>query len=477
MRFAYNEPIIDPAITRFAPSPTGNLHLGGARTALFCSLLSRQSNGKFFLRLEDTDRQRSEERYVTSILEALRWLGLDWDGAIIRQSERNAVYAEAIEQLLERGHAYRCTCSPQRLEELRASLRQRGEKPKYDGHCRAKNITAASAEAIIRFKNPREGEVELYDLVKGKIRVRNVELDDMVLARRDGSATYNLCAVIDDIAMGITHVLRGDDHLINSARQLNLYRALGKNPPAFAHLPMILNKEGRRLSKRDGAEDLLAYRAKLDVLPEALRSYLARLGWSHGDQELFTKAELIKLFDLKNINKSPASYDEQKLLWMNAQFIKKLPMARLKLLVQERLKQSGADMRARADAENLLRYYQQRADSIQIIAREMAIYYQPPRRYDQAGCAKFLNRETPRYLHILNEQLMRLEPWQVESIKNVLAELTAKLGAKFPQLGMPMRLALTGRGSSPPVPDLAFFLGREETCARLRRLRDHLMAP
>lgn len=475
MRTCYNESIIDPAITRFAPSPTGKLHLGGARTALFCFLLSRQSNGKFFLRLEDTDRSRSDEQHVGSILTALRWLGLDWDGEPIRQSARRELYAETLERLLAEGHAYRCTCSPQRLDQLRASLRQRGEKPKYDGHCRTKKI-AAGAPATIRFKNPTAGEVILRDLVKGEVRVANAELDDMVLARSDGSPTYNLGAVVDDLAMGITHVLRGDDHVINSARQLNLYQTLGEKPPVFAHLPMILNQQGERLSKRDAAEDILAYRDTLDILPDALCCYLARLGWSHGDQEIFTRTELIQRFNLQNINKAPARYDEQKLLWMNAQWIKGLPMNELKPLVQERLTQDGINMRTRADVEQLLRYYQQRAERIQTIAHEMLIYYQPP-QYDRLNQARFLNDATPRYLHILADQLMRLESWQVEDIKALLAELASKLGIKFPYLGMPMRLALTGRDRSPPVPDLAFFLGREETCKRLRRLRDHLMAP
>ena len=466
---------MNSVVTRFAPSPTGHLHIGGARTALFCFLFSRRHNGKFLLRLEDTDKKRSKEEYATSILESLRWLGLSWDGEVIRQSERRHIYTDVAGRLLETGHAYGCICPPERLEEIRAKQLKAGEKPKYDGHCRDRNIPASAPGRVLRFRNPQAGQTALKDLVKGEVRVENTELDDMILLRSDGSPTYNLCAVADDIETGVTHVLRGDDHLTNSIRQLCLYAALQQAPPHFAHLPLILNPEGKRLSKRDAAESILAYRDKLHILPEALCCYLARLGWSHKDKEFFDREELIELFGIEAIQKSPAGYDEKKLRRINTLFLKRLSPVRLASLLKEILPLECEALFGRTDAPTLMQYHLERAEDLPGMADELTVYCRQPQEFPNHN--KFIGGETPHYLRTLSEQLGKIQDWRADNIKTTLQLLTEKLGIRYPELGMPLRIALTGKEKSAPTQDIAFFLGKQETCDRLDRLRDRLRPP
>src|SRR3972149_8237399 len=326
---------------RFAPSPTGHLHLGGVRTALFNWLFARHQGAKFILRIEDTDRSRSTEEYIHSILEGLSWLGLDWDEGPYRQTERSGIYRTYAEQLLAEGKAYYCYCSAEELEQKRIAAQKRGQPPKYDGTCRERNTPIPDRVPVIRFKTPQEGEVSFQDIIRGQVTVANSQLDDLILVRSDSTPTYNFVNVVDDITMAITHVIRGDDHLTNTSRQINLYMALGAPMPAFAHLPMILGPDKARLSKRHGAESILTYREK-GYLPEALINYLVRLGWGYGGQEVFSKEELIELFELEKVNKAPAVFNQEKLLWLNNHYIKTGNINRMAELLEHQLKRKGS---------------------------------------------------------------------------------------------------------------------------------------
>ncbi|MGB1581667.1 MAG: glutamate--tRNA ligase, partial [Nevskiales bacterium] len=312
--------------TRFAPSPTGYLHVGGARTALYSWLYARHHGGRFVLRIEDTDRERSTPESIQAILDGMAWLGLDSDAEPVYQTQRFDRYAEVMQKLLDEGKAYRCYCTREEIDEMREQAMARKEKPRYDGRCRDRSEPREGVEPVIRFKNPTEGEVVINDLVRGEIRIRNTELDDLIIARSDGTPTYNFVVVVDDADMGITHVIRGDDHINNTPRQINILEAIGAEPPAYAHLPMILGSDGKRLSKRHGAVSVLAYRDE-GYLPQALLNYLLRLGWSHGDQEVFSREEMIELFDLKAVQKAAASFDPDKLNWLNQQHMMSLPPA------------------------------------------------------------------------------------------------------------------------------------------------------
>lgn len=458
---------MNKVITRFAPSPTGYLHLGSARTALFSYLFSRHHRGKFLLRFEDTDKQRSQQRYVDAILAALQWLGIDWDEEPVYQSRRHSLYHQAIQQLLAEGNAYRCLRTPAELARLREQQLAQGKKPKYDGYYRDKGIGGDAKNFVVRFKNPLKGKTAFNDLIRGTIEIDNEELDDLIIARADGTPTYNLCVVVDDIAMGITHILRGDDHLANSLRQANIYQALKAKPPYFAHLAMILNSDNKRLSKRDGARDIRAYEEQ-GILPESLRSYIARLGWSHGDKELFTQTELIELFDINRIQTAAARFDEDKLLWVNQQFIQHMPIDQLAAQISVILKQRKIELSSRLSLVGILEIHRPKANSLLELADDIEFYYVAPTAYETNQYDKHITAKTSSYLLALEQRLNQCNSWSAETIKEALDGTVSSHQLRFPQLAMPLRLALCGKGSSPAIHEVAALLGEAETKLRLK---------
>ena len=460
----------EPIITRFAPSPTGTLHLGGARTALFCYLFARRHNGKFILRIEDTDKERSKQEHTDEILAALEWLGLQWDGEPEYQSRRIDLYEQAAHKLLERNLAYRCTCTVDELDTMREEQKQRGENPKYDGRHRESNLGEDTQKFVIRFKNPLDGDVNFTDLVQGEVKVSNSELDDMVIIRADGSPTYNFCAVVDDMDMGITHIIRGDDHLRNSLRQCNLYDAFGVKRPHFAHLPLILNAKGGRLSKREGSYNILDYKAR-GILPQSLCSYMARLGWSHGDQEIFTMKELTELFDLAAVQKSPAQYDETKMLWVNRDYIMSQSNPELAPvmfpMLRAKLPQEMADKPSNLEA--IIGLHKERCDDLNTLADEIIFYYEAP-EYAKEEATRIITAENLPAVKQLRAKLdlLELTDWDALAIKSIIKELLAQdAKLKFPDIAMPLRLAITGTTSSASIDKVAELLGKEETLKRL----------
>ncbi|MFU8897139.1 MAG: glutamate--tRNA ligase, partial [Gammaproteobacteria bacterium] len=378
-----------PVRTRFAPSPTGFLHIGGVRTALFSWLQARRHGGEFVLRIEDTDRERSTEEAIQVILDGMEWLGLRADEGPLYQTDRFDRYTEIAEQLLEQGHAYHCYCSKQELDEMRAAQMAAGEKPRYDGRCRDRQEPRAGVPPVVRFKNPDEGQVVVDDQVRGRVVFDNRELDDVVLLRSDGVPTYNFSVVVDDMDMAITHVVRGDDHLNNTPRQINIYRALGAEPPAFGHVPMILGPDGAKLSKRHGAVSVLQYRQE-GYLPEALLNYLVRLGWSHGDQEIFSIEEMIQLFDISDVNKSASSFNPEKLLWLNQHYIKETPAARLALELQWQLERLGVETAGGPPLEAVAEAYRERAKTMHEMAQAAIFFFREFEAYHEKAARQHL---------------------------------------------------------------------------------------
>jgi glutamyl-tRNA synthetase len=455
-----------PVRTRFSPSPTGSLHLGGAHTALFNWLVARHHQGVFILRIEDTDQERSQERFVTEILESLQWLGLTWDEGPYRQSARLHFYEEYIHRLLAREAAYFCNCPPQELEARRQAALARGDKPKYDGRCRDRGLVRGPDTAV-RFKGPQAGVTHWDDLIKGPIAFDHQELDDLVLMRADGIPTYNFAVVVDDITMRVTHVIRGEDHIPNTPRQLLIYQALGAAPPQFAHMPLMLGKDRAKLSKRHGALPVLAYREQ-GYLPQALLNYLARLGWSHGDQEIFSKKELIQHFDLKHVTKSPGIYDEEKLLWLNAHYLKEMPLPDLARALQPHLPSLGI---AAPDLEYLARVggtLNARCKTLSEMANQARFYFQDPRPYEEKGAKKFLTLEAAPDLKEIARRLETLPELTEATLTQLFDDLAAQTGRKMVNLAQPVRVALTGRTMSPGLYDIIGILGKQETLARLK---------
>ena len=374
--------------TRFAPSPTGYLHVGGARTALFSWLYARRHGGQFVLRIEDTDLERSTEDSVNAILEAMDWLDLDYDEGPYYQTQRFDRYNEVIDQLLAAGQAYRCTCSKDRLDVLRAEQMANKQKPRYDGHCRGRDVDPDQPH-VVRFLNPQDGDVVIDDLIRGSIVVSNTELDDLIIRRTDGSPTYNLSVVADDHDMGITQVIRGDDHINNTPRQINMFRAMGWPVPAFGHVPMILGDDGARLSKRHGAVSVMQYKED-GFLPEALLNYLVRLGWSHGDQELFGRAEMVEYFDLAAVNRAPSAFNTEKLVWVNQQYIKTADLARLADLVREFMDADGVATAQGPDLAAVIDAQRERAGTLVELAALCRFYYRDFAEFDAAAAKKAL---------------------------------------------------------------------------------------
>lgn len=453
--------------TRFAPSPTGVLHVGGARTALFCWLYARHCGGSFILRIEDTDRERSTQASVDSILEAMAWLGLDYDEGPHYQTERMALYQMQIERLLEKGAAYHCYCSRERIEALRAEQRTRGEKPRYDGRCRELTAPPAdAAEPVIRFRNPDEGDVVVNDLIRGAMVFSNQELDDLVIARPDGTPTYNFTVVVDDLDMEITHVIRGDDHINNTPRQLNILAALGGAKPQYAHVPMILGADGQRLSKRHGAVSVLQFRED-GFLPEALLNYLVRLGWSHGDQEIFTVAELISLFDISNVNRAASVFDYDKLLWLSQHYIKQADTGRLAVALREHLKQADLDADDGPELSDVVEVQRERARTLVEMAEKSGFAFRNFETYEATAARKHLKPAAVEPLRIARSRLEALPEWTAEAIHEAVVSAAEAGGVKLGKLAQPLRIAVTGTAMSPSIDKTLWLAGRARTLARI----------
>jgi glutamyl-tRNA synthetase len=461
-----------PVRTRIAPSPTGMLHLGTARTALFCWAFARHHGGQFILRIEDTDLERSTEEAVQVILDSMKWLDLGYDEGPFRQTERLERYRAAIDRLLAEGRAYHCYASREELDALREAQMARGEKPRYDGRWRPENARGKTpppgVRPVVRFRNPDEGEVGWNDLVKGPISIANSELDDLVIARGDGVPTYNFAVVVDDIDMAITHVLRGDDHVNNTPRQINIYRALlggsGTPLPQFGHLPMILGPDGQKLSKRHGAVSVLHYEAD-GFLPEALFNYLARLGWSHGDAEKFSRTELVEWFDLEHVNRAPAQYNLDKLLWLNGEYMKEADPARLAMLAAPRIEARGGVLAAGPALEPVVALLRDRARTLNELADAALLFYREPVS-NAALLAEHLQGPGREAVRVFAERCSDIA-WERAALGALIKQIVAELKLKMPQVAGPLRLAVTGQTQTPSIDAVLELVGREATRARI----------
>ena len=453
--------------TRFAPSPTGYLHIGGARTALFSWAYARRQGGRFILRVEDTDVERSTEVSVNAIIDSLRWLGIDWDEGPFFQMQRLARYKEVAERLIAAGHAYYDYMSREELEQLRKEQTARGQKPRYDGRWRPERAKALGLVAppdgrpAVRFRTPEEGTVAWHDLVKGPIEFPNAELDDLVLLRADGVPTYNFGVVVDDLDMAITHVIRGDDHVNNTPRQIHIWRALGAELPQFAHVPMILGPDGERLSKRHGAVSVLQYRDE-GYLPEALLNYLARLGWSHGDEEIFSTAQFVEWFDLAHVSRSPAQFNPEKLAWLNQQYLKAAPDARLAQLVEPELRKRGAQPGGGPPLLRVVALLRDRGVTIRQLADEAMLFYAVE---VDPGMPDW-DETVGKALRMLKARLSTAR-WERAALNDAIKEVVRSSGLKMPQIAMPLRRLVTGRSQTPSIDAVLELLGRETVLHRL----------
>ncbi len=455
--------------TRFAPSPTGYLHIGGARTALFSYLYARRHGGRFVLRIEDTDLERSTPEAVNAILEGMTWLGLDYDEGPFYQTKRFDRYKEVIRQLLEQDKAYYCFCPKERIDKLREEQMARKEKPRYDGHCRdLGRVPQPGEEAVVRFKNPLDGEVVVDDRVKGRVVFQNTELDDLVIARGDGSPTYNFTVVVDDMDMGITHVIRGDDHLNNTPRQMNILRALGVEPPVYAHVPMILDEHGKKLSKRTGAASVTEYR-DAGFLPEAVLNYLVRLGWAHGDQEIFSLDEMVALFDIDDINAAASSLNPGKLLWLNQHYIKTSDPRHVARHLSPHLASLGIDPADGPALEQVVEALSERAKTLVEMAQSAVFFYRAPAEYEEKAARKNLTAETAPVLAALREQLAGVGEWTAPVIHDTVHRFAEAQELGLGKVAQPLRVAVSGGSVSPPIDKTLEVLGRDETLARIDR--------
>ena len=453
---------------RFAPSPTGYLHVGGARTALFNWLLARKQGGTFILRIEDTDVERSTQESVDAILQGMEWLGLDWDEGPFYQSSNFPLYKEYIQKLLDSGKAYKCYCSAEELEARREMAMKEGRKPKYDGTCRQRTDHPADKPFVIRFRAPQEGSTSFDDLVKGAITFPNEELDDLIIQRSDGTPTYNFCVVIDDVIMRITTVIRGDDHVNNTPRQIQLYEALGFPVPRFAHVPMILGADKTRLSKRHGATSVIAYR-DMGFLPEALVNYLVRLGWSHGDDEIFSREEMVQKFDIGNVGRSAGVFNPEKLLWLNAHYIKAGDPQRLAGLLLPFLAERGIDPQIDGpDLPTVVKTLQERARTMIEMAEGALFYYRAPESYDETALAKFDKEHLQAVYGAVADKLATSAAVTAAEFDAIFKEICTDKGWKMPQVGQPVRIALSGGTQAPGIGEIIVTLGIEETLLRIK---------
>lgn len=464
----------DTIITRFPPSPTGYLHLGGARTALFNWLYARQTGGRFVLRIEDTDTERSTQASVDAIFEALEWLGIDWDEGPYFQSERLDIYRDHIRRLTETGHAYYCTCPPERLEQMRKSAMESGGKPKYDGTCREKNLGPGPG-AVIRFKAPLDGTTVVADRIRGHIVFQNSELDDFVIARSDGMPTYNLAVVVDDITMKINTIIRGDDHISNTPKQIQLYQALGAELPVFGHVPMVLGHDRTRLSKRHGAMSVTAYR-DMGYHPEAMINFLVRLGWSHGDQEFFTRDELIEKFNLEHIGKSAGVFNPEKLLALNAEHIRAASETALTPHLMPFLKKIGITATPGDGLNGVIKTLKPRSKTFVEMADAAVFYFVETIVYDEAAAKKFLTPAIVGILHQIITSLEQADHFDEATLEAVFTRILSDSGLKFGKIAQPVRVALTGKTVSPGIFEMMEVLGKQKTLLRLRQALDHIAA-
>jgi glutamyl-tRNA synthetase len=453
--------------TRFAPSPTGYLHIGGARTALYCWLEARHRGGKFILRIEDTDRERSTQAAIDAILEAMDWLGLDYDEGPIYQTQRIGRYREVAEQLIAAGKAYYAYETKEELEAMREAAMAANLKPRYDGRARDLNLPHRDdPNRVIRFKNPTEGSVVFEDRIKGRIEISNGELDDMVIFRPDGFPTYNFAVVVDDLDMGITDVIRGDDHINNTPRQINIYQALGAAVPLFAHMPMILDEQGAKLSKRTGAADVMQYK-DAGYLPHALINYLARLGWSHGDQEIFSRQELIDLFSVEDVNSKAARLDMVKLGWLNQHYFKTDDPASIAPQLEYQLRKLGLDPAKGPQAADVVIALRDRAQTLKEMAERAVVWYRPLENYDEAAVAKHLTAAAQAPLSKAQEALAQIADWSLESVSAALHAAAEQLGIGMGKVAQPLRVAITGTQVSPDISQTVYLAGRDQALKRI----------
>jgi glutamyl-tRNA synthetase len=458
---------MDPIITRFPPSPTGYLHVGGARTALFNWLYARNKGGKFILRIEDTDLERSTQESVDAILQSLEWLEIDWDEGPFFQSKRFDIYRDYIRKLVENGHAYYCTCTPDEIEAMRQKAMSMGGKPKYDGRCREKNMKE-TPNAVVRLKAPLTGATVLPDMVKGNIVFQNTELDDFIIMRSDGTPTYNLAVAIDDITMGVNTILRGDDHVNNTPKQMLIYKALNQELPRYGHVPMVLGSDRTRLSKRHGAMSVTEYR-EMGYLPDAVINYLVRLGWSFGDQEFFTRKELIQKFNIENIGRSAGVFDVNKLLSLNGDHIQAADPGALVPHLLPFLEKQGVYPAPKEDLPAIIRTLNQRSKTLIEMAEGALFYFKDEITYDEKAVQKFFSAEFVEILRPLTDRIEALGDFSEKNLENPFKEMMEMTGVKFGKIAQPVRVALTGGTVSPGIFEMIAALGKEKTVKRLRQ--------
>ncbi|WFE68405.1 glutamate--tRNA ligase [Thiomicrospira sp. R3] len=462
--------------TRFAPSPTGYLHIGGVRTALFSWLYARKMGGEFILRIEDTDLERSTQESVNAILEGITWLGLDYDKGPFFQTHHLDRYKAVIQQLLDQGDAYYCYASPDELDVMREKQRERGEKPRYDGRYRDFTGTPPKGvKPVIRFKNPLDGEVVIEDKVKGTVTIKNSEIDDLVIARSDGSPTYNLSVVVDDWDMGISHVIRGDDHLNNTPRQINILKALGAPIPTYAHIPMVLGPDGARLSKRHGAVSVLQYKEK-GYLPEALLNYLVRLGWSHGDQEIFSLDQMVEAFCLDSVNSAPSTFNDDKCIWVNQQHIQDAPAEHLSRHLSLFMAERGCDLTQGPALDQVADLLRERAKTLIEMADSAVYFYQDFEQFDVDAAKKHLRPVAAEALVLVMKKMTFLKEWTTQAIHQAIQDTANELEIGMGKVGMPLRVAITGTGQSPSIDATAALIGKQRCLIRLQMALDFITA-
>ncbi|MBG3080030.1 glutamate--tRNA ligase [Proteus mirabilis] len=460
--------------TRFAPSPTGYLHVGGARTALYSWLYSRHNKGEFVLRIEDTDLERSTQPAIDAIMDGMNWLNLNWDEGPYYQTKRFDRYNQVIDQMLSAGTAYRCYCSKERLEQLREDQMAKGEKPRYDGCCRGGNHNHSADEPhVVRFLNPQEGSVVFDDKIRGPIEFSNQELDDLIIRRTDGSPTYNFCVVIDDWDMEITHVIRGEDHINNTPRQINILKALGAPVPEYAHVSMILGDDGKKLSKRYNAVSVMQYRDD-GYLPEALLNYLVRLGWSHGDQEIFTIDEMIEHFTLEAISKSASAFNTDKLLWLNHHYINTLPAEKVAVHLDWHIKQQNIDTSNGPSLVELIKLLGERCKTLKEMAESCHYFYVDFETFEETAAKKHLRPVARQPLEVVRDKLSAIANWTAENVHQAIQDTADELEIGMGKVGMPLRVAVTGAGQSPGLDVTVHAIGKTRSIARINKALDFI---
>ncbi|ABQ99797.1 glutamate--tRNA ligase [Haemophilus influenzae] len=469
---------LDPNVkvrTRFAPSPTGYLHVGGARTALYSWLYAKHNNGEFVLRIEDTDLERSTPEATAAIIEGMEWLNLPWEHGPYYQTKRFDRYNQVIDEMIEQGLAYRCYCTKEHLDELRHTQEQNKEKPRYDRHCLHDHNHSPDEPHVVRFKNPTEGSVVFDDAVRGRIEISNSELDDLIIRRTDGSPTYNFCVVVDDWDMGITHVVRGEDHINNTPRQINILKAIGAPIPTYAHVSMINGDDGQKLSKRHGAVSVMQYRDD-GYLPEALINYLVRLGWGHGDQEIFSREEMINYFELDHVSKSASAFNTEKLQWLNQHYIRELPPEYVAKHLEWHYKDQGIDTSNGPALTEIVTMLAERCKTLKEMARSSRYFFEEFETFDEAAAKKHFKGNAAEALAKVKEKLTALSSWDLHSIHEAIEQTAAELEVGMGKVGMPLRVAVTGSGQSPSMDVTLVGIGRDRVLARIQRAIDFIHA-